>query len=269
MKDISVPSFGYISSPDALFNLIANEAMPNGNLSIRGVARMADVNDSAIIRGADFHSQKLAEILTGQGFTGADLTANGFPPVAVILVLEYFAYESKAKAPGAKSLMRLFGAIGLKTVLTKLAEHHKPQSAPVSQFIEPEVISAELEAIKFFTGNGDLRLAQLAKVHLGNRYLASQQKLLKPVDLPQYEGVIDVAIRLGFNVPSNYEGALGTHVAKYFKHLAIGHDKRYSAASAQTIGANMYPVKHPDIEKSVLDYCVSKAFYRREMNWLS
>lgn len=126
MKDISVPSFGYISTPDALFNLIANEAMPNGNLSIRGVARMADVAHTAIVQGGNFHSQKLAEILTAQGFDTGNLIEDGFPPVAVILVLEYFAYESKAKAPGAKSLMRLFGAIGLKTVLSKLSEQPQP-----------------------------------------------------------------------------------------------------------------------------------------------
>ena len=139
---------------------------------------------------------------------------------------------------------------------------------PVAQFIEPEVITAELEAIKFFTGNGDLQLAQLAKAHLGNRYLASQQKLLKPVDVPQYEGVIDVAIRLGFNVPPNYESSLGNHVAKTFKHLALGQDKRYSLASSKQVGANMYPANDPDVEKAVLDYCVSKSFYRRDMNWL-
>jgi hypothetical protein len=120
MNNSNLPSFGLIATPEALFNLIANEAMPNGNLSIRGVARMADVNDKSVIDGADFKSQKLAEKLTGQGFECADLAENGFPPVAVILVLEYFAYESKAKAPGAKALMRAFGAFGLKEVLSKL-----------------------------------------------------------------------------------------------------------------------------------------------------
>ena len=122
MSNIVVPSFGYVATPDALLSLIKGEAMPNGNLSIRGVARMADVSDTAIMRGADFNAQRLAEILTQQGFQGADLAKNGFPPLAVILTLEYFAYESKAKAPGAKALMRLFGAYGLKTVLEGLKE---------------------------------------------------------------------------------------------------------------------------------------------------
>jgi hypothetical protein len=140
---------------------------------------------------------------------------------------------------------------------------------PVSNFIEPLVIQTEMEAIKFFVENGDLQLAQLAKVHLGNRYLASQQKLLKPTGIPEYEGVVDVAIRLGFNVPSNYESALGRHVKALYGDLMIGQDKRYSTSSSKQIGANMYPARHPGVENAVRDYCVSKSFYHREMNWIN
>lgn len=144
------------------------------------------------------------------------------------------------------------------------------QNEPVRalQPVTDETVKVHIQGIKYLTDNGDLQLAQLLKVQFGNRMLAEQQNLLKPVEVPQYEGVIDVAIRLGFSVPSNYESALGTHVAKQFKHLAIGKDKRYSTASSKQIGANMYPANDPDVEKLVLDYCVSKAFYRREMNWI-
>ena len=122
MSNIVVPSFGYVATPEALLSLIKGEAMPNGNLSIRGVARMADVQHTSIIRDGAFNTQKLAEMLTQQGFDAVALLSDGFPPLAVILTLEYFAYESKAKAPGAKALMRLFGAYGLKTVLEGLKE---------------------------------------------------------------------------------------------------------------------------------------------------
>lgn len=117
-----------VTTASDLLSYIKQDADTRGNLSIRGVARMATVNDTAIIRGAEFTSQKLAEKLTAHGFESAELSSNGFPPQAVILVLEYFAYESKAKAEGAKQLMRTFGTIGLMSVLNQL----KP-SEPVKE----------------------------------------------------------------------------------------------------------------------------------------
>ena len=152
----------------------------------------------------------------------------------------------------------------VKTRQAELGEVNPALPKPI-QFIEPEVINAELMAIKFFTENGDLQLAQLAKVHLGNRYLASQQKLLKPANIPQYEGAVDVAIRLGFKVPKNYEGSLGSHVKTRHGHLTVGKDNRYSLASGKQIPANMYPFCDPDIEKTVLDYCISKSFYHQDI----
>lgn len=194
-------------------------------------------------------------------------TPGGIQSVAVLEEAGIYQLIFSSKLETAK----LFQQWVFNEVLPSIRKtgSYSVKSEPVSQFVEPEVITAELEAIKFFTGNGDLQLAQLAKCHLGNRYLASQQKLLKPVDVPQYEGVVDVAIRLGFNVPSNYESALGTYVAKQLKHLAIGQDKRYSTASSKQVGANMYQSNDSEVEKLVLDYCVSKAFYRREMNWIN
>ena len=129
MDKYILPSFGKIESPEDLYRLIESEAMSNGNLSIRGVARMADVDHKSISKGGDFNSKILAQKLTESGFCCGDLIENGFPPAAVILVLEYFAYESKAKAHGAKMLMRIFGAFGLKSVLEKLGGNHFPKVA--------------------------------------------------------------------------------------------------------------------------------------------
>ena len=84
--------------------------MPNGNLSIRGVARCCDVPDTSIIRGAALANKQLLETYTEHGFEAAALVENGFPPQAVWLAIEYFAYESKAAAPMAKQLARTFGA---------------------------------------------------------------------------------------------------------------------------------------------------------------
>lgn len=104
------------------------EFVSNGNLSIRGLAAMCGVADTAIIRGADFKSDKLAERLTAHGFEGADLASNGFPPEAVWLVLEYFAYDSKAEAPYAKAIARTFGAYGVK------AAFRDAETEPMNQF---------------------------------------------------------------------------------------------------------------------------------------
>lgn len=42
--------------------------MLNGNLSTRGVARLADVQHTSIIRGVAFNSEKLVKKLASQGF---------------------------------------------------------------------------------------------------------------------------------------------------------------------------------------------------------
>jgi hypothetical protein len=101
-------------------SFIEDQRMPNGNLSIRGVARCCDVDDRALIKGAEFKSQKLGQKLMEQGFTAADLVKNGFPPQAVWICVEYFAFESKAKAPMAKQLARTFGSIGIMATLEEL-----------------------------------------------------------------------------------------------------------------------------------------------------
>jgi len=153
--------------------------------------------------------------------------------------------------------------------IQKTGSYGQPEQAkPALMPVTDETVKVHIQGIKYLTDNGDLKLAQLLKVQFGNRMLAEQQNLLKPVDVPQYEGVVEVAIRLGFSVPPNYESALGSHVAKQLKHLSPGHNQRYSGSSSTVIAANMYPVNHPEVEKLVLDYCVSKSFYRRDINLL-
>lgn len=217
MKDSSIPSFGYIATPEALFNLIANEAMANGNLSIRGVARMADVNHKSIIDAGGFVSQKLAEALTKQGFEAGGLVENGFPPVAVILVLEYFAYESKAKAPGAKSLMRLFGAIGLKAVLGKLTEQPEPKVKALPQRDTIDYVNA---ASTIPTLKVNSLLKQLLEDALTDdlELMRNQKLLTSGNDKKQYTIVKVRAKELGYPVDGIGTGSsLGRFVAKHLK----------------------------------------------------
>lgn len=105
-----------------LLAYIKDEANSQGNLSIRGVAKLSGVDHKAVIDGGDFASLKIAQKLTEQGFEAGDLTANGFPPQAVMLTLEYFAYESKVQSEQARNLLMTFGTIGFMETLKQLSE---------------------------------------------------------------------------------------------------------------------------------------------------
>ena len=132
----------------------------------------------------------------------------------------------------------------------------KPQPAII---VTTEDIRVQASTIKYFTDCGDLQLAQLLKNKLGNALLAEQQ-MLPGTTAPQLEGAVDVAIRLGFQIPRNFECTLGKYVKSRCAHLIQGTGQRYSNASAKQIPATMYPANNPEVEGAVLDYCVSKAF---------
>lgn len=109
---------------------IKDQAMENGNLSIRGAARCCGVQETSLIRGAAFNSVILEQTLTEQGFEAPALVATGFPPQAVWLCIEYFAFLSKAKAPMAKQLARTFGSFGILATLKNLKKQEVTSEVP-------------------------------------------------------------------------------------------------------------------------------------------
>jgi hypothetical protein len=111
-----------VNNQSDLLVFIKENLTNDKNLSTRGLARLCGVQDTALIRGADFKSQKLGQKLIEHGFKAADLVKNGFDAKACWLVIEYYAYESKATALGAKQIARTFGQIGLMTTFDKLTE---------------------------------------------------------------------------------------------------------------------------------------------------
>jgi hypothetical protein len=125
-----------IQSQSDFLSFLRDEAMSNGNLSIRGAERCCGVANNALIKGVDFRSEKLGQILTTHGFQAVDLVENGFPPQAVWLTIEYFAFESKAAAPMAKQLARTFGSIGIKATLEQLNQKPQPSLKPVRDTID-------------------------------------------------------------------------------------------------------------------------------------
>ncbi len=109
----------YIATQQSLSDII-QENLVNGRLSIRAVARLLEVNKDSIVVAGGIVPKKLAQILTEHGFTADGIQNEGFCAKSFWLTLEYFAYESKAKAPGAKQLARTFGQIGVMTAFDKL-----------------------------------------------------------------------------------------------------------------------------------------------------
>lgn len=248
MNNCTVPSFGYISSPEDLFKLIAGEAMENGNLSIRGVSRLADVQHTSLVRDGAFNSQSLAETLIQHGFDCGALMQDGFPPAAVILVLEYFAYESKAKAPGAKLLMRLFGAIGLKEVLGKLKQPEPAptvKALPARDSIDYVHAAAMLPELKV-----NNQLKQLLEDALTDDLELMRNKLLLSGDRQKKEYTI-VKVRakeLGYKVN---DISTGSQLGKFVK-------RQVDPAFAKRIGD--YNVNHYEVG-SDLDEAIH-AFFR-------
>lgn len=119
-----------VQTPAQLLAFIKEDMNRKGNLSVRGVARCCGVADKSIINSGSFNSAKLAGALAEHGFEAGSLVRDGFPPQAVWTTIEYFAYESKAKAPIAKQLARTFGSVGIMTTLEQLQESKSfPESA--------------------------------------------------------------------------------------------------------------------------------------------
>lgn len=92
------------------------------NLTIRGMAKLAGLSDNkSLISGEDLKASKLRETLARFGFKGEDLTKNGFPPKAVWLVLEYYAYNAgRYIKPEAVQICRTFGQVGIERVFDYL-----------------------------------------------------------------------------------------------------------------------------------------------------
>jgi len=79
----NIRSFTPPATPQKLLKFIQDDAR-DGMLSIRGVAKLAGVADTSIIRGGAVASAKLAQTLFQYGFEPAALVQDSFPPQAVI-----------------------------------------------------------------------------------------------------------------------------------------------------------------------------------------
>lgn len=198
-----------IESQSDFLAFIKDQAMSNGNLSIRGVGRCCGVEHTSLIRSGVFESEKLGQKLIGQGFQAGDLTENGFPPQAVWLCIEHYAFDSRAKAPMAKQLARTFGAIGVMTTLKELTQSQPPSPAIA---LPCHVVALEkAKVIREITDTLDdnPRLAQLLIDHSINDIL---EKPALPGSSEQLRGVAEIAKEMGFKVDASSRVKLGTFI---------------------------------------------------------
>lgn len=168
---------------------------------------------------------------------------------------------------------------GAKAFLYKAAGYEikaeAPKQAPIPEMEDPfdapglSEQAKYVTAIKWLQESGDIQLAQVMKSHLGNIVLKSNQQMLTGTStVGQYEGAVDVAIRLGFSVPKNYESSLGKFVKKFCSDLIVGQNNRYSTASHKQVPANMYPARNHRVEVAVREFCVERGLTRRDISHL-
>lgn len=209
-----------------LLDFIRDELSNNQTLSIRGVARLCGVNDMAIIRSAEFASKKLAEKLTPQGFDAAELTQNGFPAKAVWLTVEYFAFESKAKAEYAKQIARTFGMLGILQLFEELTKEKEAEVAPPPRRMPPvrDVIEYT-EAFAMLQTFND----PIAKSYLTQMFYEEVKCNMLP---PSQEVVehIPASVRareLGYNLAAGEDAKLGKFVARHLTPAGKVQHGRY------------------------------------------
>jgi hypothetical protein len=224
-----------INSQSDFLAFIRDQAMPNGNLSIRGVARCCGVDESAfrngVFKGAELASHKLAQTLTAHGFYAAEIE-DGFPAQAVWLCIEYYAFDSRAKAPMAKQLARTFGSIGVMSVLKELTQ---PKELPaIANGPSKELIAArEIRELTDLLEDNP-RLAQCLTDSIVNRVL---ERTLPGTTTPQLRGVVEIAHEMGFKTDESSRVKLG----KFIKAQGFTPQKESRICNGVLTPINCYP----------------------------
>jgi hypothetical protein len=129
-----------IRTQSDFLSFIKENLTTKNNLTIRGMARLVGVADTSLINRASFNSKKLGQSLTQQGFEAASLSELGFPPKAVWLVIEYYAYDAKVIKPEALQIARTFGQLGIELTFDQLTS--TPEAKPIT------LVDALIESLK-------------------------------------------------------------------------------------------------------------------------
>ena len=122
-----------------------------------------------------------------------------------------------------------------------------------------------------FEERGDLKLAAIIRNKIGNSVLLETKhtetkdteantNVITSVDLKLPESALDVSMRLGYNVPHNYESALGKAVKSKCEDLLMSKDPEYSNTVYVKANPNIYPPNNKRVEDAVVEYCKNKNF---------
>ena len=142
---------------------------------------------------------------------------NGFCAKSFWLTLEYYAYESKAKAAGAKQLARTFGQIGVMTAFEKL-EVKPVEVKPELTAFEKIDYAVKLEGLK----EGyikellrDMMVAELSQKQLAPSKVEYTTVKVRASELGFSTQQIGQGGQLGKWVKSQIEPSFGERVGKY------------------------------------------------------
>jgi hypothetical protein len=136
----------------------------------------------------------------------------------------------------------------------KVELSNQDQGASTPKQISSTDLPAIVEAIFALEKSGDAVLSQMCKNLLKRDMDLSLKNALPAAKDPLPEAVVEVAIRLGYSVPSGVENGLGRYVANRCGDLIVGKDERYAASSGKKIGANLYPAYNTRVEETVHSY---------------
>lgn len=219
-----------LNTQESLLAFLRNNLQTEETLSIRGVAKLCGVDDMSIIRGADFSSLQLHDNLTEQGFKAADLVRTGFNAQATWLVIEYFAFISKAAAPGAKAIARTFGVIGVMQTFDYLKV--KPEVKSLPNAVEYLKALAWMEKSQL-----PAALKQLLMDKAGDELCTDNQKRLAPFENLK-RGVAQRAEELGYNTDASSRTKLGKFIVA--QGLPVTKEERLCNGQLRLI--NVYEV---------------------------
>lgn len=204
-----------INSQSDFICYIQDNSIGRRNLSITGLADLCGVDRKFLREGGEFDSQKLAEKLVGSGFQGGELSRNGFCAQSAWLVIEYFAYESKAKAKGAKRLARLFGSIGVQTCFDAAHVREVPRQLPS--------VLDYAHAVPIINALTNTRLKELLLNKMTDELSLLENQKQLPTKTTRYTIAKVRATELGYSLSQIGSGsALGTHIGKQVDRVALG-----------------------------------------------
>ena len=127
-----------VSIPDEIRNEFRIDPDGKAFVSIRGAARIADINDKTLgdslktaagitnienpqtpsgkgVEAAGISVSKLAQSLIDAGFSPGDFAKTGIPDIALALILKYYAYKARRTTEQAERFYDAMCAVGIRT----------------------------------------------------------------------------------------------------------------------------------------------------------